>query len=106
MNKSKFEILLDKSSHLVLEIFHGTSRIKTGILTGIATFFIIMSTIAIGGFFSSGLIAIDKHRIDNYRNKSRYCSDTIKEYIKENIVEICEPLINNLNNQDNVRTTE
>jgi len=115
MPKSKFEILLDKASELILAISHVKSPIKTGILTGVATLFIFMAAVATIGFFGEGLIAFNQHILDNYRNKSRYCEETIKIYIIDNkkticqkyttehIDQICEPLINNLNKQDNVK---
>jgi len=106
MPKSKFEILLDKASELILAISHVRSPIKTGIMTGIATLFIFMAAVATIGFFGEGLIAFNQHILDNYRNKPKYCEETTRDYIKNHIVEICKPVNNNLNNQDNVRTTD
>tara|TARA_R110002167_G_scaffold350248_1_gene562408 strand:+ start:774 stop:1127 length:354 start_codon:yes stop_codon:yes gene_type:complete len=116
MPKSKFEILLDKASELILAISHVRSPIKTGIMTGVATLFIFMAAVATIGFFGEGLIAFNQHILDNYRNKTKYCEETIAVYINKNeeticqkytsehIDQICEPLINNLNNLDNVKS--
>ena len=113
MNKSKFEILLDKASELILVLFSGRCHIRSSVVSFFVAWIFALSIILTIGVFSQSFILLSQHFIDNFRDKRKYCAETIKAhietnkktiaetYIKNHIVEICKPVNNNLNNLDN-----